>query len=135
MPSSSPVASPRCPLALQEIFLASNSGNEVHTPPPANMACKTFQRADWNFHAQQQQQQQQRGGNNKRSLLLINPFSRATAAATPPTPSSTSSLLGVSKGRVVSLSQRIIPLGQPQQHDTLFAVLPNFSDEAKQVRI
>jgi hypothetical protein len=100
------------------------------------MACKTFQRAEWNFHTQQQQQQ--RGG--KRPLLLLqNPFSNVTAAVTPTTPTAAppSSLLGVSKSRVNSLSQRItIPLVvQAQQHDALLAaVLPNFSDGAKKVR-
>jgi hypothetical protein len=132
---SAPPRSPRCPLALQEIFLASNAGNEVHTPPPSNIACKTFQRADWNFHAKQQpQEQQQRAG--KRSLLSL--FSRATTIASPTTspPPSPTSLLGVSKGRVNSLSQRIIPLVQQAQHDPLLAtVLPKYSDEVKQVRI
>jgi hypothetical protein len=122
---------PRCPLALQEIFLASNAGNEVHTPPPANLASKTFQRrADWNFHNVQQQQQQQ----PKRSslLLLMNPFSRASSATTTPT-APPPSLLGVSKSRAKSMARRI-PLHT--QQDALFAdVLPNFSNDAKKVRI
>jgi hypothetical protein len=33
---------PRIPVALQAVFLASNSGKEVHTPPPERVAMKSF---------------------------------------------------------------------------------------------
>jgi hypothetical protein len=32
----------RVPIALQEVFLASNRGQEVHTPPPGNIAMRVF---------------------------------------------------------------------------------------------
>jgi hypothetical protein len=32
----------RIPASLQAVFLASNRGNEVNTPPPRNAAFKTF---------------------------------------------------------------------------------------------
>jgi hypothetical protein len=35
-------ASPRIPVALQSVFLASNRGNEVVNAPPLNLASKTF---------------------------------------------------------------------------------------------
>ena len=43
----------RIPTTLQSVFLASNRGNEVHKPPPENVAFKVFFR-NWFF---------QRGGN------------------------------------------------------------------------
>ena len=42
MEKETPTASPRIPLALQNIFLQSNRGEEVHVPPPKNIASRIF---------------------------------------------------------------------------------------------
>lgn len=38
------VKGPRIPEALQQVFLASNRGKEIHKPPPGNVAVKVFKR-------------------------------------------------------------------------------------------
>ena len=42
MEKETPTVSPRIPLALQNIFLQSNRGEEVHVPPPKNIASRIF---------------------------------------------------------------------------------------------
>lgn len=52
LPTSSTASNPhrsRIPTSLQDVFLASNSGIDVHKPPPDSAASKTFLR-DWLFH-------------------------------------------------------------------------------------
>jgi hypothetical protein len=51
----------RIPATLQSVFLASNRGNEVHKPPPDNVAYKVFFR-NWFF--------QRQGGSGKRRSLF-----------------------------------------------------------------
>ena len=48
----------RIPLELQAVFLASNRGEEVHTPPPGNVAFRMFQSI---FHRSSNKPQQKQG--------------------------------------------------------------------------
>jgi hypothetical protein len=56
----------RTPSTLQNVFLASNRGNDIHKPPPEKVASKTFFSHNWFFSQKKSSMQTHKVSSNRR---------------------------------------------------------------------
>jgi hypothetical protein len=95
-PQPQPQPAPRIPIALQNVFLQSNRGEEVHVPPPKRFASRIFHpiqlfRGIRPKQQRKQQQQQQQYKRNTKTATTTSPDRTTTATTTTTTTSGSTS--------------------------------------------